>query len=472
MLIKFHSFLGSCAAFTIAFFASVAKADVIYQAFNTPFKDVKTQLSQIKKLGYTYVQVSPPQKSHSGNEWFFRYQPIDHTKIEGPLGSESQLKELIDEAHRRGIKIIVDVVLNHMADEGNLVNTLQFPRFPGSNFFHSRQCITEDDYRNNNRAKITTGWLGNCPSGNLPDLKTETPFVRQEAKKYLQKLLALGVDGFRFDAAKHIEPDYFREVLAVVPSSKFRYGEVIAQNTRNSFESKEYTDIFPITDFYLVQTMLDAFKSGGDLRSLNTFGNANQALPGVVAVTFAEDHDQVKHRIGFEFPSRQDKLLATAFVLARQDGFPLVYGGDPRPPAPGDPPDSGRSDADDPIVKAGVIFHEKMMGKGQFFRNGNDIAPGADNPNTVFIERGNASSAEGLAIINKAGEFFDVAVAKMPGMKVGCYRELLYNFTMSVGTGGDGQKYINRWGTPQRGGISIGPRSALFFIQTAPQECR
>ncbi len=67
--------------------------------------------------------------------------------------------------------------------------------------------------------------------------------------------------------------------------------------------------------------------------------------------------------------------------------------------------------------------------------------------------------------INKAGETFDVTAAKMPGLGVGCYNELQYDFEMCVDYGGDGQKYINKWGSPNRGGIEIGPRTALFFVK-------
>jgi alpha-amylase len=126
-----------------------------------------------------------------------------------------------------------------------------------------------------------------------------------------------------------------------------------------------------------------------------------------------------------------------------------------------------KDDAKDAIAKAGVYFHQKMSGEPQYFRNGNEIAGGADNPNILFIERGN----KGLAIINKAGEPFDVKVAKMPGLQVGCYKELRYNFAIAIGNGGDGQKYITKWGTKQRGGIQIGARDALLFVPTPASEC-
>ena len=270
----------------------VSSGDVIYQAFDMRLQEVKAQLSELQNQGFTYIQISPPQKSNPAPDWWARYQPIDHTVLESPLGNEKDLKALIDSAHSRKMKIIVDVVLNHMANYGEYVKTLKYPRFSPQDF-HPQNCI---DY--NNRVSVTQGWI-NC---NLPDLNTNLPHVRQEAKKYLKKLLALGADGFRFDAAKHIEPDYFRDVLTVVPADKFVYGEVIGQTIE---ESEEYTGVFSVTDFHLVSTMTNAFSVGGDLRSLINPASSGKALPGTKAVTFAQNHDMATNQIGFKFPSRK-----------------------------------------------------------------------------------------------------------------------------------------------------------------------
>lgn len=417
---------------------ATAKAGVIYQAFNMRFRDIKAQLPELQKQGFTYIQISPPQKSNPAPEWWGRYQPLDHTILDSPLGTEKELKDIINAAHSQNMKIIIDVVFNHMANYGNYTKSLNYPRFSPQDF-HPQSCI---DY--NNRASVTQGWL-NCE---LPDLKTTSSYVRQEAKNYLKKLLALGADGFRFDAAKHIEPDFFRDILTVVPPDKFVYGEVIGQTLA---ESNEYTKIFPVTDFHLISTMSNAFSIGGDLRSLIAPSASGNALPGAKAVTFAQNHDTVTGQIDYKFPTPQDTVLASAFVLARQEGVPIVY----------------RDDAQEPIIKAGVVFHQTMMGKPQYFRDGDEIAPDADNPNMLFLERGN----KGLTIINKAGEFFDIPAAKMPGLDIGCYKELRYNFTIAVGKGGDSQNYITQWGTKQRGGIKIGPRTVLFFMPTSPNEC-
>ena len=417
---------------------SASQTGVIYQAFNLPFREVKTSLPELEKQGFTYIQISPPQKSHPAVDWWGRYQPLDYTVIESPLGNEQELKELIDTAHKYKLKILIDVVLNHMANYGDYAKTLQYPRFSPQDF-HPQTCI---DY--NNRYSVTHGWL-NC---NLPDLKTDSPYVRNQAKNYLKKLLSLGADGFRLDAAKHMEPEDFREIIKIVPSDKFVYGEVIGQNIE---ESKEYIGIFAVTDFHFLGTMIEAFKFGGDLRTLTNPTKLGKALPGEKAVTFVQNHDIAKNQIGYKFPTYEDTMLANAFLLARQEGFPFVY----------------LDDAKNAITKAGVYFHHQMREQPQYFRKGNEIAQGADNPNMIFIERGN----QGIVIINKAGEVFEAKSAKMPGLQVGCYQELQHNFTMKVSINNQGEKYIGSWGTSQRGGLNISPRDALFFVKTSAKEC-
>lgn len=421
----------------VSAFAPSATADVIFQAFNERFRDIETNLDTLKQANYTWVQVSPPEKSNPTGEWYGRYQPYDYTVLDSPLGNESELKGLIDTAHARGMRIVVDVVFNQMTNDHQDFANLRYPFF-SQNDFHTKACI---DY--GSRYSVTHGWL-NC---DLPDLATETAYVRQQAKNYLTKLLALGVDGFRFDAMKHIEPEFFRDVLAVVPAGIFKYGEYIAQEPGNSYEPHEYSDIggLSVTDFWLLTTMLRAFGPGGDLRELADVKlvDAGKALPGTIAVTFATNHDIEKGQIGYRFADSQDTALAAAFVLARQDGFPLVYNGYFL----------------DPTTRAGVAFHERMLREPQFFRNGGEVASGANSPNLLFIERGSS----GLAILNKAGTFFDVARAKLPGLQAGCYRELHYGFSVVVAA----DKSVTRWGSPSRRGIQIGPRTALFLVQSA-----
>jgi alpha-amylase len=459
-----RSLFKNCASFVAVCFAALiitltcytpsAKADVIYHAFDECFASIKAELPKIKDAGYNYIQVSPPNTTASRLDnactsdeyWYIQYQPLDYV-LEGNLGTEQDLKDLINEAHKSGIKVIADVVLNHLANYKNVAGhdikpfPQAYPIFQKQEYFHNQACI--NNY--NNSSEVENNWLcsKDDPEG-LPDLKTGLPYVQEQQQNYLKKLLDFGFDGLRFDAAKHISRQDMQKILAVIPNDKLYYGEVIGNNYG---ESMSYIPVFPkVTDFQLVNTLKDAFNVGGDLRSLVNPSHTQRALPGKDAVTFARNHDTWApgQFDNWKF-DRGDLPLATAYVLAINEGTPLIL----------------NFDAFNPTVVAATQFHKKMDAQPQYYRNGNDIAASADNPNLLFIERGD----QGLAIINKAGTKFDVEAAKMPGLEVGCYDELQYNFKMCVAKGDDGQKYITEWGSKNRGGIEMGPRTALFFVR-------
>jgi alpha-amylase len=457
-----------CACFlavTIGFTWNIApaKADVIYHAFDECFTNVIAKLPDIKAAGYTHVQISPANQTISRADdactsdkyWYMQYQPLDYV-LNGNLGTEQDVNNLISTAHKLGIKVIADVVLNHMAKYPNVIKEIQqkegkiappfpeaFPTYPKKEYFHDAGCIKNynDSYQVENR------WLCDPGDGDydgLPDLKTELPYVQEQEQNYLKKLLALGFDGLRFDAAKHIPIEDLKQILKVIPTGTLYYGEVIGESYD---QSKKYIPAFPkVTDFQLLNTLKAAFNYGGDLRSLINPSDTKRALPGNEAVIFARNHDTWApgQFDGWKFDDG-DLPLATAYVLAIKEGTPLIL----------------NFDAFNPTVIAATQFHEKVKEQPQYYRNGHEIGYSADSANLLFIERGD----KGLAIINKGGEKFNVTAAKMPGLSVGCYNELRYKFQMCVDYGGDGQKYINKWGSPDRGGIDIGPRTALFFVK-------
>ena len=94
------------------------------------YNTIKANLDDIKAAGYSAVQTSciqPPKDyntydSTKANVWWHFYQPVDFSVADGSnwLGTKAQLKSLCDAAHEKGIKIIADVVANHMANGGSL----------------------------------------------------------------------------------------------------------------------------------------------------------------------------------------------------------------------------------------------------------------------------------------------------------------------------------------------------------------
>lgn len=445
----FRSVIYAVAAATALAIAPHSKADVIYQAFDESFETVRAKVPKLKELGYTYVQVSPPAKSLNRSDWWARYQPLDLRLIEGPLGNEAQLAHLISEAHDYGLKVLIDAVLNHMGDDQTKQDRLVYAEF-GPQDFHfpdQRPCI--DNYRD--RYQVTQFWLCDPQKVNgLPDLNTSSPYVREVHKKFLEKLMALGADGFRYDAMKHVEASYWH-YISKITKDKYVYGEVIGETLE---ESNEYTPIMPVTDFHLLRTLLGAFSLGGDMRSLYNPEENGQALPADKAIVFSRNHDTAMHRDFFNFGDYQDAMLANAYILARGRGTPFIY----------------RDDWEQRTVKAGVQFHNAMKGKPDRIRRTSEICESESTCSprtTLFIERG----SEGFAIINTANAPLHTASAKMPGLAPGCYQELVYNFSMFVDVRSDGQKWVSRWSSNDRQGIHIGPRTALMFVKKDNKDC-
>lgn len=172
--------------------------------------------------GYGAVQISPPSSAMKGNNWWDMYQPVDFTNFTSKMGTEAQLQAMINTCHAAGVRVYVDIVGNHLAAGSGVSTagasfnaaTLTYPRFSGFDF-HPACDIQSGDYGSpGNRYSVM-----NCRLVGLPDLKTEASYVRTELTNYLKKLLAMGVDGFRFDAAKHMAPSDVKALVSAIPTT-------------------------------------------------------------------------------------------------------------------------------------------------------------------------------------------------------------------------------------------------------------
>ncbi len=188
------------------------QGSAVLHCFDWSYNSIKNNLDAIKDAGYTAVQTSPvqPPKDYSasysdqGGQWWKLYQPLGVRIADGNtwLGTKAELKALCDAAEQKGIKVIVDIVANHMADNGLKKNGLDNvsssvdSQWRQGQYWHSEDYAANDD---NDRKKVTHGHI------ELPDLNTGHSDVMNAYKNLCIELINLGVDGFRFDAAKHIE---------------------------------------------------------------------------------------------------------------------------------------------------------------------------------------------------------------------------------------------------------------------------
>ena len=306
-------------------------ADAIVHMFNVPFDVIRSELDEIAKNGYGAIQISPPQLSN-GAPWWGRYQPLDYRIIDSPLGNENQLQELIREAHKRGIKIYADLVLNHMANLGAFHDGKYPPQWAqekyGVNGLFSPQDFNPSFCIQNwtNAEEVRRGRL--CGGGSdtgLPDLRQDSDWVLGVHRNFISKLNALGIDGYRIDAVKHMEPSYFAKLFdGGLGANKFIYGEVIA--FKENFQDIEtYLRLTPMSfmDFPMQGTLRSAFSPEGGLQSLVNPVSEKGALAWDRAVTFAVNHD-LPNNEGFRsmILDRQDEFLSLVYLSTRSEGIP------------------------------------------------------------------------------------------------------------------------------------------------------
>jgi alpha-amylase len=426
--------------------ASAGAADqplAIFHAFDQTFADVETFVCELAQQGYSHVQVAPAQKSNPSPDWWARYQPVDYRVIKG-RGSEAELRSLVSRAHACGVKVVADVVFNHMADVPEFHN-LDFPGIDHTNF-HQPCGI---NYADGNRDTEL-----DCRLGSLPDLDQSKPAVEAAHKAHIRKLLDIGIDGFRFDAAKHMPASALKRYVDFVREKSggaaWSYLEVIEDSDT---KASDYAQVAPVTDFVLYGSVKAAFEFGGDLRSLRI----PPAVDDPRSVTFGRVHDNIRElndQAINPYADRTDALLATTYVLARESGTPLVLNWDNHDFAP---------------IRTGVRFRQIMRQRGASGgRVQESVLAVLDSPSVLIMERG----SEGFYVVNKAAEKLDVAALDVTLTDLeGCYRELRSDFNVAVEKRGD-KKFVTRWGTWSRGGLAVEARDALYFVREPWSQCQ
>lgn len=253
----------------------------ILHCFNWSINQVKEELPNIAAAGFGSVQLSPLQRAdiRAGEGWHALYRPYDMAfKASSFMGSEDDLKALCQEAEKYGIKVIVDVVANHVDKTNGYHDT----------WWDSNGRVRWEggiDYGNRN--SITHGQLGD-----YGDINSELQEVCDRGKAYVEKLKSLGVKGCRWDAAKHIglpsEGCNFWSSVTSVPGM-YHYGEILDAPGPNAGIIKEYAQYMSVTDNRYSNGA--ARENGGIPGGYGGDWVVNQGLSDTKVVYWGESHD-------------------------------------------------------------------------------------------------------------------------------------------------------------------------------------
>lgn len=391
----------------------------ILHAWCWSFNTIKESMQDIAYAGYSSIQTSPANECLVGSDggmqisgegkWYYHYQPTDWTIGNYQLGTKDEFTAMCEEAHKYGIKVIVDVVPNHTTPKTDLVNENLINAVGGmDNLYHANGFNEIKQY--GDRFECTTGQMGG-----LPDVNTENKDFQDYFIKYLNECIACGADGFRYDTAKHIglpddpkdskstENNFWTRVTTEINDADkiFNYGEVLqGENDR-------------IDDYQTAIGATTASSYGEVIRSaVNTTAlmaskmeNLKIAVDEPNAVTWVESHDNYCNDGSYETMDDDEVIRAWAIICARKNGTPLFYdrpygatadnmwGTMNRIGAAGNP------FYKDPTVVAVNRFRNAMVGESEKFLN-------ADDTSILLIERG----TKGAVAINASKQDYTLNI--------------------------------------------------------------
>lgn len=418
---------------------------VMLHAFNWSYNTIKENLPAIAAAGYTTVQTSPVQQpkdySTSGDvtgQWWKLYQPISfHIAEQSWLGTKDDLKSLCDEADKYGIKIICDIVSNHIAnaDEDRPDTVSNQVKKYEPDFYKKRRTYTRTytgDANDSSVQAVVQGHVSKCP-----DLVTNDTAVQTYIINLLKECIDCGVDGFRFDAAKHIETeddgeyasDYWKNITTSASSyytqktgdDLYIYGEIL-NNCGADRSYSSYTKYINVTDNRTGDAVLYNVTRGKASTATNAKYKSGVAASN--AVLWAESHDTYEGNSGSSGFSNtadvsdENVVKAWAIVASRKDSTALFFA------RPGTALMGGVST--DTTYKSTAVseinkFHNLFVGQSEKLGSSGDIA---------YVARGTS----GIVLSNCKGTNASVSISGT-GLADGKYTDTVSGAEFTVANG-------------------------------------
>lgn len=338
-----------------------SRGAVFYEIFVRSFSDsngdgigdlpgITANLDYLRNLGVDAVWLTPIFASPS----YHGYDITDYEQINKDFGSSTDFRNFLTAAHDRGIKVILDLVMNHTSN--------QHPWFVDS--ASSTSSAHRDWYVWN---ATDPGWTqpwGPDPAwhplngafyygvfwSGMPDLNYRNPEVKAEMFGIARYWLAQGVDGFRLDATRYLVEDGPGAGEADTPETHQLLKEFAANvrtaNPQSTLVAENTTDIVNLAKYY---GSADVIRGGDEMPSNFNFplasaivSGVNQAYarpisgtitadvadypPGAIDAPFLTNHDQT--RLATQLGNDPGKLRDAAAILLTLPGAPFIYYGE------------------------------------------------------------------------------------------------------------------------------------------------
>jgi alpha-amylase len=293
------------------------------------FKGLTQQLDELKDLGVTALWINPVQLQQARgmpaqapgtreftHEGFHGYWIHDFMQMEPRFGTEADLKNLVDEARKRGIKVLLDIVVNHAGYTSS---------------YTTRKTAAGEAWLRVGEGNCEVNAI-TCAVGGLPDFKTEIAEVRNHL---IDANIALarrtGIDGFRIDTYKHVESavwlEHRRRTREQLGKDFFLLAEYwggTAQSLDGFFQRDEVDSGFDFSFKGSCEAWVQG--RGRTVAYAAYLRNRHQVRPGYVLAHYLSTHDEPM-MLGNLKGDREQFRLCVALQMTSL-GMPVIYYGE------------------------------------------------------------------------------------------------------------------------------------------------
>jgi glycosidase len=316
------------------------------------FKGLTARLDYLSDLGINGIWLMPIMNSPT----YHKYDVTDYKSIHPDYGSADDFKKFVEEAHKRNIKVIVDLILNHTGSEhawfqaaiadksSRYRNYYVWAKKDSIRAQISKKSISLDSdnitqWHPVNGDTLSEHYYGFFWGG-MPDLNFDNPMVKEEFIDIGNFWLRdMDVDGFRLDAAKHIFPTEratdnhtfwkeFRKSMESIKPDVYLVGEVWSKASDVAPYLSGLPALFNFDMGYAITQVVNAGMDTVDL--IGKYKEINDFYTSVTTeyldATFLKNHDQ--NRILSEFDGNEDKMRVAAGILLTLPGTPYLYYGE------------------------------------------------------------------------------------------------------------------------------------------------
>ncbi len=294
-----------------------------------------------RSLGAKCIWLMPIAASPS----YHGYDVKNYYRVNPEYGTTADFKQFVAEAHRRGIRVLVDLVLNHASSEHPYFKeALHDPASPHRSWFRFSPTPRDDKgpwgqqlwHKSPERDEYYYGIF----THEMPDLNYENPEVRAEAARVGKFWLTeMGVDGFRLDAVPYlVEEGTTVSNTAGTHAVLREFAASVRRNAPGAFTVGEVWDsIGAIMPYYpdqldsyfsfeLSDALLDAVRTGTSTKLLTSYARMQRAMPSTRWSPFQRNHDQTRTLTALGGDRAAARLAAE--LLLTLPGLPFVYYGE------------------------------------------------------------------------------------------------------------------------------------------------